>query len=72
MEPSALVGGSSRRWQLQTNNLKAVYLDMPSPGMQRLFRQMGRMKSLIDSTVQKAIQQRAVEHEEHNRAQKKL
>ena len=30
------------------------------------------MKSLFDSTVQKAIQQRAVEHEEHNRAQKKL
>ena len=28
---------------------------------------MGRMKSLSDSTVQKAIQQRAMEHEEHNK-----
>ena len=37
---------------------------MPSPGMERLFWQMGRMKSLFHSTVQKAIQQRTEEHEE--------
>ena len=35
---------------------------MPSPGMQT-----GRMDSLIDSTIQTAIQQRAVDHEEHKR-----
>ena len=37
-----------------------------------LFRQMGRRKSLFDSTVQTAIQQHVVEHAEHNKAQKKL
>ena len=52
----------------RNSKLKPICLDMPSPGMQRLFRQMGRKKSLIDSTVQKAIQQCVVEHEEHNRA----
>ena len=31
---------------------------------------MALKKSPIDSTVQKAIQQRVVEHEEHNRAYK--
>ena len=35
---------------------------MPSSGMQRLFRLMGRTRS----TVQKVIQQRVVEHEKHN------
>ena len=49
------------------SKLKPVCLAMPSQGMERLFRQMGRMKSLSDSTVQKAIQQHAMEHEEHNR-----
>ena len=47
-------------------------LDMPSPGMQRLFRLMGRMQLLIDSTVHMALQQCVVEHEEHKKAQKKL
>ena len=45
---------------------------MPSPGMQTLFRQMERKTSLSESTVQKAIQQRVVEHEEHNRPHRKL
>ena len=36
-----------------------------------LFRQMGRRKSLFDSTVQTAMQQHVVEHAEHNKAQKK-
>ena len=37
---------------------------MPSPDRQSLFRQMGRRKSLFDSTVQTAIQQHVVEHVE--------
>ena len=45
---------------------------MPSPGMQRLFRQMERKKPLTDSTVQKMIQQYVMEHERPNRAHKKL
>ena len=35
-----------------------------SPSKQSLFRQIVRNWSLIDSTVQKATQQRVVEHEE--------
>ena len=56
----------------RNSKLKPICLDMPSPGMQRLFRQMGRKKSLIDSTVQKAIQQCVVEHEEHNRTEQNI
>ena len=37
-----------------------------------LFRQIGRRKSLFDSTVETAIQQHGVEYAEHNKAQKKL
>ena len=44
---------------------------MPSPDMQRLFRQMERKKS-PDSTVQKAIQQHVVEHAERDEALKML
>ena len=54
------------------SKLKPVCLDMPSPDRQSLFRQMGRRKSLFDSTVQTAIQQHVVERAEHNKAQKKL
>ena len=43
---------------------------MPSPDRQSLFRQMGRRKSLFDSTVQTAIQQHVVELAEHNKAQR--
>ena len=47
----------------ENSKLNPVCLDMPSPGMQKLFRQMERNKSLIDSTGQMAVQQRVVEHE---------
>ena len=48
--------------------MKPVCLDMPSPDRQSLSRQMGRRKSLFDSTVQTAIQQHVVEHAEYNKA----
>ena len=69
MELIALAGNSSRRGKLQ---IETFFLDMPSPDMQSLFRQMGRKKSLFDSTVQTVMQQHVVEHVEHNKAQKKL
>ena len=50
------------------SKLKPVCLDMLSPDMQSLFRQMGRRKSLFDSTAQTAIRQHVVEHAEHKKA----
>ena len=69
MELIALAGNPSRRGNFK---FKPVCLDMPRSDRQSLFRQMGRRKSLFDSTVQTAIQQDVVEHAEHNKAQKKL
>ena len=43
---------------------------MPSPDRQSLFQQLGRRKSLFDSTVLTAILQHVVEHAEHNKAQR--
>ena len=50
------------------SKLKNVCLDMPSPDMQRLFRQMGRRKSWFDTTSETALQQHVVENMEHNKA----